>query len=347
MTGDAGFIGFHLAKRLLARGDFVLGVDGMTEYYDPRLKRDRLAQIGQHDAFSHVTQMLEDRDALVDLLSDFKPDIIVHLAAQAGVRYSIDNPAAYLSSNIDGTFSVLEAAKVAQPTHLLIASTSSVYGGNVKVPFAEIDRTDAPVSLYAATKRAMEALAHSYSSLYTLPTSAFRFFTVYGPWGRPDMALFKFVGAILAGRPIDVYGNGEMSRDFTYIDDLINCIEKLIDHPPIAGVATSKLDSVSAVAPFRTVNIGGGKPVGLLDFISEIEKSLGVEAQKTFLPMQAGDMIETYADPTLLQQLVGEIPSTPLARGVRNFVDWYINYASAVPQTASGRGSHNPSPESA
>lgn len=328
VTGDAGFIGFHLTRKLLAEGDIVLGVDGMTEYYDPKLKLDRLAQIQQSEKFTHVTQMLEDRDALIELTSEFKPDVIVHLAAQAGVRYSIEHPAAYLSSNVDGTFSVLDAARVARPNHLLIASTSSVYGGNAKVPFAELDRADWPVSLYAATKKATEALAHSYSSLYALPTTAFRFFTVYGPWGRPDMALFKFVDAILAGRPIDVYGNGNMRRDFTFVDDLIDSVVKLIGHPPVAGQPVSEFDSISTVAPFRSVNIGGGKPSGLLEFIAEIEASLGLEAKKTLLPMQAGDMVETFADPSLLRAIVGHVPSTSLAAGVRSFVNWYREYRS-------------------
>ena len=330
VTGDAGFIGFHVARRMLAAGAVVLGVDGMTDYYDINLKKRRLAQLGRTSSYTHIDLMLEARDEFIQQATKFRPDVIIHLAAQAGVRYSIEQPTAYLSSNVDGTFSVLEAAKVTRTSHLLIASTSSVYGGNQHVPFAEVDRTDSPVSLYAATKKATEALAHSYSSLYRLPTTAFRFFTVYGPWGRPDMALFKFVEAMLAGKPIDVYGNGKMRRDFTYIDDLVGAIERLIDHPPTAGLAVGKFDSVSPVAPFRTVNIAGGKPTGLMDFISEIEEALAIKAQMNFMPMQDGDMVETFADATLLRELIGQLNVTPLAEGVRNFIDWFQEYRAGA-----------------
>ncbi|RBY74811.1 UDP-glucuronate 5-epimerase [Blastococcus sp. TF02-09] len=328
VTGHAGFIGFHLAQRLLNQGNVVLGIDGMTDYYDPQLKRDRLAQLRRTENFTHEERMLEHRDEIVALILRFQPDAIVHLAAQAGVRYSLENPAAYIESNVLGTFTVLEAARQAKPKHLLMASTSSVYGGNQKVPFAETDRTDAPISLYAATKKAGEDLAHSYSSLHQLPTTAFRFFTVYGPWGRPDMALFKFVDAIQHGRAIDVYGNGEMRRDFTYIDDLVDGIVGLLDRPPALGRPVSQLDSLSAVAPFRSVNIGGGNPVGLMDFIAAIEDSLGQKARANLLPMQTGDMVETYAEPALLEALIGRAPRTPLSQGVREFVNWYNNYCA-------------------
>lgn len=337
VTGDAGFIGFHLTRRLLNQGHVVLGIDGMTDYYDTQLKKDRLDQLPSQN-FTHVTQMVEDREGLSKLFTDFVPDAVVHLAAQAGVRYSIEQPTIYLDSNVDGTFSVLDACRLARPKHLLIASTSSVYGGNLKVPFAEIDRTDAPVSLYAATKKAAEALAHSYSYLYQIPTTVFRFFTVYGAWGRPDMALFKFVDAIQTGRPIDVYGYGKMRRDFTHVDDIIDGIERLIGHQPVVGQPMSEVDSLSAVAPFRSVNLGAGRPTGLLELITEIEKVLGIEAKKKFLPVQAGDMIETFADTTLLEQIVGQVPSTSLADGVRSFVDWFIRYKTAREEAA---GSNN------
>lgn len=334
VTGDAGFIGFHVAKRLLSQGHSVLGIDGMTDYYDPDLKRARLAQLSQSSNFRHVTRMLEEHDEVSAEIIQFTPDAIVHLAAQAGVRYSIENPAAYLDSNVIGTFTILDAARVAKPNHLLIASTSSVYGGNTKVPFAEIDRADSPVSLYAATKKATEALAHSYAGLYEIPTTAFRFFTVYGPWGRPDMALFKFVRAIQAAEPIDVYGNGLMRRDFTYIDDLVENIDRLIQIPPVIGAPVGDRDSLSPVAPYRTVNIGGGNPTGLLDFIECVELALGKTATKNLLPMQPGDMVETYADPTLLRKLVGTVESTSVEEGVARFVAWYRDYHSA-PTTES------------
>lgn len=328
VTGHAGFIGFHLTRRLLERGNHVLGLDGMTAYYDPQLKRDRLAQLEHLGDFTHSALMLERRKDVKSAITRYQPDVIVHLAAQAGVRYSLENPAAYIDSNVVGTFNLLEAAREVRPAHLLMASTSSVYGGNKKMPFAEADRTDAPVSLYAATKKATEHLAHSYSSLHRLPITAFRFFTVYGPWGRPDMAIFKFVEAIKGGRAIDVYGNGRMRRDFTYIDDLVLSLERLMDLPPILGEPVGDSDSISDVAPFRSVNIGGGTPVELMDFVRAIEEALGIRAEINFLPMQAGDMVETFADPSLLRQLIGHVPHTALSEGVSHFVDWYNEYRS-------------------
>lgn len=326
ITGDAGFIGFHTAQRFLARGDQVLGFDGLTEYYDTQLKRDRLALLAAQPNFRHITAMLEDRAAVDAAVSDFKPDIIVHLAAQAGVRYSIEHPETYMSSNIQGTFHLLEAARAHKPKHFLMASTSSVYGGNTKIPFSETDRADSPVSLYAATKKATESLAHSSAHLWNIPITAFRFFTVYGPWGRPDMALFKFVKAIEAGEPIDVYGYGEMRRDFTYVDDLTASIVALAEQVPTTGEPVGEHDSLSAVAPYRVVNVAGGTPSGLLEFISNIEDSLGKSARKNILPMQPGDVVETYSDTRLLQDLVGKVPSTPLSMGVSRFIDWYRHY---------------------
>lgn len=330
VTGTAGFIGFHLALRLLADGHNVVGYDGITPYYDVSLKRARLKLLGEFDRFTAVEAMLEDKSTLDDTVASQAPEIIVHLAAQAGVRYSLENPGAYVDSNLVGTYNLLEAARSARPRHLLFASTSSVYGGNTKMPFSETDRTDLPVSLYAATKRSGEALTHSYSHLFKIPTTCFRFFTVYGPWGRPDMALFKFVERILeTNQPIEVYGQGNMRRDFTYVDDLIEGIIRLIACPPIEGrplESAEITDSLSSVAPWRTVNIAGGQPVGLMEFIETIEQKLGCEAQKVMLPMQKGDVTVTYADPRLLEALTGFRPATSIRDGVSEFVDWYRGY---------------------
>ena len=326
VTGSAGFIGFHLAQRLLADGHEVVGFDGMTSYYDPDLKQARHARLRRSNAFSAIEGMLEDKPVLDAAIADFSPDAIVHLAAQAGVRYSLDHPDTYISANLVGTFNLLEAVRAHPVRHLLIASTSSVYGGNEQMPFREAERTDFPVSLYAATKKASEAMSHSYAHLWKTPTTCFRFFTVYGPWGRPDMALYKFVDAITKGEPIEVYGNGRMQRDFTYIDDLIEAIIRLIDVAPREGapvIAGGVTDSLSPLAPWRSVNIGGGNPVELMDFIEAIEVALGRKAEKIMLEMQKGDVSATFADPALLHALVGELPTTPLAEGVGNFIDWY------------------------
>jgi UDP-glucuronate 4-epimerase len=323
ITGTAGFIGFHLAKRLLSDGHAVRGYDGITPYYDVNLKQARHAILEATPGFDAVVGMLEDKPLLDRSVAEFGPDVIVHLAAQAGVRYGLEHPESYISSNLVGTFNVLEAARQAKPNHLLLASSSSVYGGNDKMPFAETDAADAPVSLYAATKKASESLSHSYAHLWQLPTTCFRFFTVYGPWGRPDMALFKFVDAIEQGLPIEVYDQGNMRRDFTYVDDLIEALVRLIPTVPEAGKAASGLDSLSKVAPWRVVNIGGGRPVGLLAFIETIERKLGKGAVKTFLPRQPGDVLETYADVSLLRQLIGYVPATPVETGVGAFIDWY------------------------
>lgn len=326
ITGTAGFIGFHLSRRLLADGHQVCGYDGVTNYYDVALKRKRLDILKRSNAFSFVEAMLEDKPAFDEAITSFAPDVVVHLAAQAGVRYSIEHPDTYISANLVGTFNVLEAVRALKPKHFLMASTSSVYGGNETMPFFEAERTDFPMSLYAATKKATEAMSHSYAHLFKLPTTCFRFFTVYGPWGRPDMALFKFVSAIEKGEPIDVYGQGEMKRDFTYVDDLIEGIVRLIAAVPEEGnpvVADGVTDSLSPIAPWRVVNIGGGTPVGLMDFIETIEKKLGQPANKNMLPMQQGDVAETYADPGLLRTLTGFVPQTSVQTGVGNFVDWY------------------------
>jgi UDP-glucuronate 4-epimerase len=327
VTGTAGFIGFHLAKRLLDDGHTVVGFDGMTRYYDPALKEARNRILESYPDFTFVAGMLEDAATLRRATELARPDIIIHLAAQAGVRYSLENPGAYIQSNVVGSTNLLELAKEIKPRHLLLASTSSVYGANPDVPFRESDRTDAPLSIYAGTKKAMEAIAHSYSHLFHIPTTAFRFFTVYGPWGRPDMALFKFVNAILNDRPIEVYGEGRMSRDFTYVDDLVEAIVRLVDVPPAQAVPTDgNAFDPAALAPFRIVNIGGGTPVGLMEFIEAIEAALGRKAVRKMLPMQPGDVPRTFADPSVLKSLTGYVPSTPVKTGVEAFVDWYCDY---------------------
>jgi UDP-glucuronate 4-epimerase len=326
VTGAAGFIGYHLSAKLLRDGHDVLGFDGVTPYYDVALKRSRLQILETFENFSFVEAMLEDRAAIETAVSKYRPDIIVHLAAQAGVRYSLEEPDVYISSNLEGTHNLLEVAKEFTPRHLLIASTSSVYGGNSKMPFVETDRADFPVSLYAATKKAGEALTHAYAHLFKIPTTCFRFFTVYGPWGRPDMALFKFVERILRGEPIEIYGQGQMQRDFTYIDDLVHGIELLIECVPTEGQpieVSSGSDSLSNVAPWRVVNIAGGSPVGLMDFVETIESHLGVEALKVFKPMQKGDVTATFADATLLKALTGFEPKISIDEGVSRFVSWY------------------------
>jgi len=326
ITGTAGFIGFHLAKRLLDDGHFVTGFDGMTPYYDVRLKERRHAILARSNGFRPVIGMLEDKAAL-DRAADLgEPDVIVHLAAQAGVRYSLENPKAYVDSNLTGSFNVLELARTVKPQHLLLASTSSIYGANEKVPFAETDRADEPMTIYAATKKSMELMAHSYAHLHQVPTTAFRFFTVYGPWGRPDMALFKFVDAILNGRPIEIYGEGRMSRDFTYVDDLVEAIVRLMRVVPAQEnrvPADAAGDTLSRHAPFRIVNIGGGQPVELMRFVETVEAAVGKQAIRVMLPMQQGDVPRTFAAPDLLQALTGFTPTISVEDGVKRFVDWY------------------------
>jgi UDP-glucuronate 4-epimerase len=329
VTGTAGFIGFHVAQLLTKAGHTVCGIDGMTTYYDVKLKHRRHAMLLQSPHFSAHEVMLEDMEALTRVYERFKPDIVIHLAAQAGVRYSLENPRAYVDSNIVGTFNVLELARMHAPKHLLLASTSSVYGANTKMPFVESDRTDHPLTLYAATKKATELMAHSYSHLWRIPTTAFRFFTVYGPWGRPDMALFKFTKGILEGTPIDIYNNGNMQRDFTYIDDLAKAIVLLADAIPQGDAATDDTLGLSPAAPFRVVNIGNAQPVGLMAYIEAAENALGKKAIRNYMPMQTGDVPATFADCALLERLTGFKPNTPVETGVRNFVRWYKDYHNA------------------
>jgi UDP-glucuronate 4-epimerase len=325
VTGSAGFIGYHLCRRLLADGWTVTGLDAMTPYYDVRLKERRHAMLAQNEAFRPVIGAVEAVGQMAALVEDARPDAIIHLAAQAGVRHSIDAPRDYMSANVSGTFEVLEAARARVPGHLLIASTSSVYGANTSMPYAETDRADHQMSFYAATKKAGEGMAHSYAHLYGIPTTMFRFFTVYGPWGRPDMALFKFTRAILAGAPIEVYNHGEMQRDFTYVDDLVEGIVRLIGIVP-GTEPVGAADSLSPVAPWRAVNIGNGAPVRLLDFVEAIEGALGQRATKQMMPMQPGDVPATWADATLIRDLVGPLPRTEITEGVRRFVSWYREY---------------------
>jgi UDP-glucuronate 4-epimerase len=329
ITGTAGFIGYHLAKLLLAEGHQILGYDGMTDYYDVRLKQRRHGDLLQFPGFTAHEAMLEDQVALDSAADAFAPEVIVHLAAQAGVRYSLEAPRSYLESNVIGSFNVMELARRHSVAHLMMASTSSVYGANEKMPFAETDRADHQLTIYAATKKATESMGHAYAHLWKIPTTMFRFFTVYGPWGRPDMALFKFVAAILEGRPIDVYNHGDMFRDFTYIDDLVRAISLLIPAAPclvddritpIAG------DSLSPSAPWRVVNIGNSDKVRLLDFIEAAEEALGQKAVRNYMPMQMGDVPATWADAGLLQALTGYRPQTDFREGVRRFVAWYQDY---------------------
>jgi len=325
VTGAAGFIGSALSHRLLAAGHHVVGLDSLNAYYDPALKQARLDRLTGQAGFTAVRGKLEDPGLLRALFEQHRPARVVHLAAQAGVRHSIDAPRDYLEANLIGTYELLEAARAFPPEHMLLASTSSVYGANTDMPYREVDKVDSQMSFYAATKKANEAMAHSYAHLYGLPTTMFRFFTVYGPWGRPDMAYFKFTRAILNGDPIDVYNNGEMRRDFTYIDDLVAAIVALGDAVP-GDTPVGTHDSLSPVAPFRSVNIGNSRPVALMEFIAAIEAALGQEAEKTMLPMQPGDVPATWADTSLLRDLTGIEMSTDVTTGVQRFVTWYRDY---------------------
>jgi len=326
ITGTAGFIGFHLAKLLLKHGFQVYGYDGITDYYDVKLKKNRHSILSENQNFYKTEGMLEDIDKLNSISSEFKPSVIVHLAAQAGVRYSLDNPRSYINSNIIGTFNVMEIARKQKVKHLLMASTSSVYGANTNMPFRENQKSDSQLTIYAATKKSNESMAHSYAYLWEIPITVFRFFTVYGPWGRPDMALFKFVNAILNDKPIDIYNNGNMYRDFTYIDDIVNSIKSLIEKPPSVLDDNSQKNSHSAVAPFRLINIGNSKKIKLLDFIDEIEIILKKKAIRNYLPMQLGDVSSTWADVSALKKLINFTPSTDFKDGVKNFIKWYKEY---------------------
>jgi len=329
VTGTAGFIGFHLASLLLKEGFQVVGYDGMTDYYDVRIKERRHQMLLQNEHFSAHVGMLEDFDALRDLMLEEKPDVIVHLAAQAGVRYSLENPRAYLDANIVGTFNIMECARELGVDHLLMASTSSVYGANEEMPFDELERVETPLTFYAATKKANESMAHSYAHLWNLPTTMFRFFTVYGPWGRPDMALFKFTKGILEGTPIDIYNHGEMYRDFTFVTDLVRGIRLLIDASPVRPESHDDIpegDSLSPAAPFRVVNIGNSDKVKLTDFIDEIERQCGKEANRNYMEMQKGDVPATWANADLLKSLTGYQPETDYREGIRQFVEWYRAY---------------------
>jgi len=329
ITGAAGFIGFHLADLLLRQGYTVHGYDGLTDYYDVRLKKQRCDLLGNHEHFSMTVGMLENEALLTKTVDAFEPDIIVHLAAQAGVRYSLENPRAYIDSNIVGTFNVMECARKHKVQHLLMASTSSVYGANEELPFIETEKADTPLTIYAATKKATEAMGHAYAHLHALPTTMFRFFTVYGPWGRPDMAYFKFVDAILNDRPIDIYNHGDMYRDFTFVTDLVRGIQLLIEavpEQPLQRSAPLIGDSLSAAAPFRVVNIGNSEKIRLMDFIEAIEDRLGKKAIYNFMPMQQGDVPATWANAELLHQLTGYRPETGFQEGISQFVDWYRSH---------------------
>ena len=329
VTGSAGFIGFHVSKYLLDLGYIVIGVDALTDYYDVNLKTDRLKILKKYVNFSEVLGNIED-DFLYDtLLSNYEFSTIIHLAAQAGVRFSIDFPEKYVQTNLVGTFKILELSRKNNINHLLIASTSSVYGSNTVMPFTELQKCDTQLSFYAATKKSNEVMAHSYSHIFKLPITIFRFFTVYGPWGRPDMALFKFTKSILNNHHIDIYNFGKMKRDFTYIDDLVKAIVKLEELPPSVKNDTENIvpeDSLSKVAPYRIVNIGNSQPVNLIEYIESLEKSLGQKAKKNMIEMQPGDVEATWADTTLLQKLIKFKPETSVSFGVQKFVDWYKKY---------------------
>jgi UDP-glucuronate 4-epimerase len=328
LTGAAGFIGMHVSQILLARGDEVVGLDNLNDYYDPRLKRDRLARLTGKPGFRFVQMDVADREGMAALFAKERFDRVVHLAAQAGVRYSLQNPHAYIDSNIVGFTNILEGCRHSGVEHLVYASSSSVYGGNTLMPFSEHHSVDHPVSLYAATKKANELMAHTYSHLFRLPTTGLRFFTVYGPWGRPDMALFLFTKAILEGRPIDVFNHGKMIRDFTYIDDIAEGVVRVLDRPatPEPGYDALKSDPAHSNAPYRVFNIGNHAPIPLMDFIGAIEQAVGREAIKNFLPLQDGDVPATHADVEELAAWTGFRPAMPVPEGIARFVAWYREY---------------------
>ena len=328
VTGAAGFIGMHVAQRLLARGDEVVGVDNLNAYYDVALKQARLDLLAQHSGFRFVRLDIADTDAVGKLFRREGFQRVAHLAAQAGIRYSLDNPQAYVQSNLVGFVNVLEGCRYATVEHLVYASSSSIYGGNKKMPFSEHDNVDHPISLYAATKKSNELMAHTYSHLFGLPTTGLRFFTVYGPWGRPDMSYFKFTKAILEGRPIEVFNHGKMQRDFTYVDDIVDGLVRVLDRPPRAQPDFDAMhpDPASSSAPFRIYNIGSHRPVDLMTFIKVLEGALGREAEKELLPLQDGDVVATYAQTEALQAAIGFVPATSITEGIGRFVDWYRSY---------------------
>ena len=328
VTGAAGFIGMHVAQRLLARGDEVVGVDNLNAYYDVALKQARLDLLAQHSGFRFVRLDIADTDAVGKLFRREGFQSVAHLAAQAGIRYSLDNPQAYVQSNLVGFVNVLEGCRYATVEHLVYASSSSIYGGNKKMPFSEHDNVDHPISLYAATKKSNELMAHTYSHLFGFPTTGLRFFTVYGPWGRPDMSYFKFTKAILEGRPIEVFNHGKMQRDFTYVDDIVEGVVRVLDRPPRAQPDFDAMhpDPASSSAPFRIYNIGSHRPVDLMTFIKVLEGALGREAEKELLPLQDGDVVATYAQTEALQAAIGFVPATSITEGIGRFVDWYRSY---------------------
>ncbi len=331
VTGAAGFIGMHVSQRLLARGDTVVGVDNLNDYYDVTLKQARLSRLLRHPGFTFHKLDVADRQGMSELFARVGPQRVIHLAAQAGVRYSLTHPHAYVDANLLGFVNVLEGCRHTQVEHLVYASSSSVYGGNTELPFSEHQNVDHPVSLYAATKKANELMAHTYSHLFHLPTTGLRFFTVYGPWGRPDMALFLFTRAMLEGRPIDVFNHGQMVRDFTYVDDIVEGVVRVVDKPaqPAPGFATDSPDPATSNAPYRVFNIGNNQPTPLMDYIQALESALGIRAQKNFLPLQPGDVPATAASTDALQAWVGFRPDTSVQSGVARFVDWYKTYYSS------------------
>jgi UDP-glucuronate 4-epimerase len=328
VTGAAGFIGYHVSRSLLDRGEDVLGIDNLNDYYDPALKEARLARLRPYPNFRFRRDDIADRAAMSAIFTDEKPQRVIHLAAQAGVRYSLTNPHSYVTSNIEGFLNILEGCRHNAVEHLVYSSSSSVYGANITQPFSEHDSVDHPVSLYAATKKANELMAHSYSHLYGMPTTGLRFFTVYGPWGRPDMALFKFTRGILAGEPIPVFNNGEMIRDFTYIDDIVEGVIRVLDHFPAANPAWPREnpDPATSYAPYRIFNIGNNRPVPLLDCIAALERALGKAATLDLLPMQPGDVPSTMADVSDLEKAVGFRPNTSIETGIARFVEWYREF---------------------
>ncbi len=327
VTGSSGFIGFHVSKKLLESGKKVHGVDSMNNYYDVNLKKARLKILKKYKNFSFSKTKIENKKNLDKAFKKFKPVVVIHLAAQAGVRYSIEKPRVYLDSNITGTYNIIEISKKLNVKHLIMASSSSVYGANKKIPFKEIDKTETQMSIYAATKKSNESMAHAYSNIWKIPITMVRFFTVYGPWGRPDMALFKFTKGILNNKIIDIYNNGKMYRDFTYIDDIVSGINLLIKKvPKTKQLGRYKDDSLSPIAPFRILNIGNTKKVYLLDFIKEIEKVLGKKAKRNYMPLQKGDVKQTLSNTNLLKKITRYNPKTNFKTGIRKFLDWYLNY---------------------